>query len=272
MNPDSPNPTPPPSFTPPTSPAPPPSPNPPQAPAPAQRVEPPLPETLNLRSLFEALLRSPRALVRRLADPGHGAFVPFLVIAMLSLVVFGGVLGSFAMGAQMWAAPLKITAGLLIAGIICYPSLYIFSCLAGSQAGASQLAATFAGMLALAGLLLLGFAPAVWIFTQATDSLGFMGVLSLASWLIALIFGFRFLKDAVSSTGAVSKGPFSVWSIIFLLVTLQMTTSLRPILGRSNHLLTSEKKFFIQHWIESSGEVLDDKKPQSASATTPENP
>jgi hypothetical protein len=233
------------------------------------RIEPPLPETLNLRSLFEALLRSPRALVRRLADPGHGAFLPFLGIAVLSLIVFGLVLGSFAMGTQMWAAPLKITAGLLIAGIICYPSLYIFSCLAGSQAGASQLAATLAGMLALAGLLLLGFAPAVWIFTQATNSLGFMGLLSLAAWLIALIFGFRFLKDAVGSTGAVSKGPFSVWSIIFLLVTLQMTTSLRPILGTSNHLLTDEKKFFIQHWIESAGEGLPEKSKTAATAATP---
>ena len=247
-------------------------PTPPSTATATPRIEPPLPETLNLRSLFEALLRSPRALVRRLADPGHGAFIPFLVIAVLSLIVFGAVLGSFAMGAQMWAAPLKITAGLLIAGIICYPSLYIFSCLAGSQAGASQLAATFAGMLALSGLLLLGFAPAVWIFTQATNSLGFMGVLALASWLVALIFGFRFLKDAVSATGAVSKGPFSVWSIIFLLVTLQMTTSLRPILGRSNHLLTDEKKFFIQHWIESSGEELDAKKATATTtATTPQS-
>lgn len=268
MNQDSPNPTP--SFTPPTAPAPPPSPYGPQPPAPVPRTEPPLPETLNLRSLFEALLRSPRTLVRRLADPGHGALLPFLGIAILSLIVFGAVLGSFAMGTQMWAAPLKITAGLLIAGLICYPSLYIFACLAGSQAGASQLAATFAGMLALAGLLLLGFAPAVWIFTQATNSLGFMGVLALAAWFIALIFGFRFLKDAVSSTGAVSKGPFSVWSIIFLLVTLQMTTSLRPILGRSNHLLTDEKKFFIQHWIESSGEALpDQQKAASTSSVTP---
>jgi hypothetical protein len=244
-----------------------------QPPAPSNhRIEPPLPETLNLRSLFEALLRSPRALVRRLADPGHGAFLPFLVIAILSLIVFGGVLGSFAMGVQMWAAPLKITAGLLIAGLICFPSLYIFSCLAGSQAGAAQLAATFTGMLALAGLLLLGFAPAVWIFTQATNSLGFMGLLSLAAWLIALIFGFRFLKDAVSSTGAVSKGPFSVWSIIFLLVTLQMTTSLRPILGTSNHLLTDEKKFFIQHWIESVGEELPNKQKTAAtnSSATPQ--
>jgi len=241
---------------------------PPPSPPPAPPGEPPLPGTLDLRSLFEALLRSPRALVRRLADPGHGAFIPFVLIAMLSLVVFGGVLGSFAMGTQMWTAPLKITAGLLIAGVICFPSLYIFSCLAGSQAGASQLAATLAGMLALSGLLLLGFAPAVWIFTQATDSLGFMGALALLLAGVALVFGFRFLKDAVGSTGAVSKGPFSVWSIIFLLVTLQMTTSLRPILGTSDRLLTDEKKFFLQHWIESAGEELPGK--QKTAATTPE--
>jgi len=263
MNQDSPNPTP--SFTP----APSPSSYGPQA-SPPPRVEPPLPETLNLRALFEALLRSPRALVRRLADPGHGALIPFLLLAIVSLIVFGAVLGSFAMGTQMWAAPLKITAGLLIAGVICYPSLYIFSCLAGSQAGASQLAASFAGMLALAGLLLLGFAPAVWIFTQATNSLGFMGLLALGAWLIALTFGFRFLKDAVGATGAVSKGPFSVWSIIFLLVTLQMTTSLRPIIGRESWLLTDEKKFFIQHWIESAGEELPDHRAAATSSNTPQ--
>lgn len=261
MNENSPNPTPP------FAPAPLPSPYGPQPQA-APRVEPPLPETLNLRALFEALLRSPRALVRRLANPGHGAFIPFLVLAIVSLIVFGAVLGSFAMGAQMWAAPLKITAGLLIAGIICYPSLYIFSCLAGSQAGAAQLAASFVGMLALSGLLLLGFAPAVWIFTQATNSLGFMGFLALGAWLIALIFGFRFLKDAVGASGSVSKGPFSVWSIIFLLVTLQMTTSLRPILGRESWLLTSEKKFFIQHWIESAGEELPDQNAAANSSNT----
>ena len=223
---------------------------------PPPRVEPELPENLDLRALFEALLRSPRALVRRLANPGHGALLPFLGIAAVSLLVFGAVLGSFAMGGQLWAAPLKITAGLLVASLICFPSLYIFSCLAGSQAGAGQLAATFAGMLALAGLLLLGFAPAVWIFTQATDSYGFMGVLSLIPWFVALVFGFRFLRDAVASTGATAKGPFTVWSCIFLVVTLQMSTSLRPILGRSDRFLTDEKKFFIQHWLESADKDL----------------
>jgi len=234
--------------------------------------EPVLPEKLDMRAILEALLRDPKGLVQRLADPGHGALLPFIGIAVVSMIVFGVVLGSFAMHEQLWAAPLKITVGLLIAGLICFPSLYIFSCLAGSRAGAGQLAATLAGMLALAGLLLLGFAPAVWIFTQATDAFGFMGALALIPWLVALAFGFRFLHTAVGLTGATSEGPVTVWSCIFLVVTLQMTTSLRPILGVESRFLTDEKKFFVQHWIDSAGKSLPaSAKPQETEApSTPE--
>ncbi|QJE95645.1 hypothetical protein [Luteolibacter luteus] len=231
-------------------------PQPPPYYSPQPHAEPPLPDKLGMRSLFEALLRSPKALIQRLASPGHGALLPFLLLAIVSMIIFGLVLGTFAMHEQIWAAPLKITAGLLISGLICFPSLYIFSCLAGSRAGASQLAATLAGMLALSGLLLLGFAPAVWIFTQATDGYGFMGFIALATWFIAVAFGFRFLGSAIASTGANSKIPLVVWSCIFLVVTLQMTTSLRPIIGRSNRFLTNEKLFFVQHWITSSSESL----------------
>lgn len=231
-----------------------------------------LPAKLDLRAILDALLRSPKELVERLSEPGNGAFIRFIGIAVFSMLVFGVVLGSFAMHEQLWAAPLKITAGLLIAGLICFPSLYIFSCLAGSRAGASQLAATLAGMLALAGLLLLGFAPAVWIFTQATNAFGFMGVLSIAPWLVAIGFGVRFLRNAIALTGATGKGPITIWSCIFLLVTLQMTTSLRPILGRSDRLLTDEKKFFVQHWIEASDKSLPvtPRSPEPAQAPTPE--
>jgi hypothetical protein len=40
---------------------------------------------------------------------------------MLGLLLGG--LGSFAMGQQLWAAPAKIAAGLLISAVICFPSL-----------------------------------------------------------------------------------------------------------------------------------------------------
>ncbi|MGL5019823.1 MAG: hypothetical protein ACRDBP_16935, partial [Luteolibacter sp.] len=108
---------------------------------------------------------------------------------------------------------------------------------------------------------LLGFAPAVWIFAESTDSLGFMGALAIGAWIVAVSFALRFLKSVVALTGGSQRGPLVIWSAVFLLVTLQMTTSLRPILGRSSVLLTQEKKFFIQHWFETMGESL---KPETA--------
>ncbi len=219
-------------------------------------LEAPLPENLDLKSLFEALLRRPQALVARLADGNHGATERFAAMALVSFLLFGFVLGCFAKHEQLWAAPVKIVAGLLFSGVICFPSLYIFSTLAGARVSISQLAACLAGALALAGLLLLGFAPAVWIFAESTDSFGFMGTLGVGAWIIAVVFALRFLKSVVFATGGTQKGPLTIWSAVFLLVTLQMTTSLRPILGRSDVLLTQEKKFFLQHWGDQFGKSL----------------
>lgn len=227
-------------------------------------LEAPLPAKLDLKTLFEALLRRPHALIPRLAEPDHGATGKFALMAVISILLFGFVLGCFAKHDQLWAAPAKITAGLIFSGLICFPSLYIFATLAGARVSISQLAACLAGALALAGLLLLGFAPAVWIFAESTDSLGFMGTLAIGSWIIAVFFALRFLKSVIFATGGTQKGPLAIWSMVFLLVTLQMTTSLRPILGRSDLLLTQEKKFFLQHWFETMDKSL---KPQLAATT-----
>lgn len=224
--------------------------NPPEIPTshPSPSHDLPLDGRPDLKTLFEALLRRPAQLVARLAGDGHGATPRFALMAFGSFLLFGFVLGCFAKHEQLWAAPLKVTAGLGFASLICFPSLYIFATLAGARISISQLAACLAGALALAGLLLLGFAPAIWIFAESTDAFGFMGSLAIGSWIIALYFALRFLKAAVFATGGNQKSPLVVWSFVFLLVTLQMTTSLRPILGRSDHLLTHEKRFFLQHW------------------------
>jgi hypothetical protein len=228
-------------------------------------LEPPLAANPDLKSLFEALLRRPRVLVMHLAASRSGAAAKFGAMALGSILLFGLVLGCFAKHDQLWAAPLKIAAGLGISALICFPSLFIFATLAGARVGIGQLAACLAGALALAGLLLLGFAPAVWIFAESTDSFGFMGSLAIGAWLIAVYFALRFLKAAVVATGGSQKGPMAVWSLVFLLVTLQMTTSLRPILGRSDILLSQEKKFFLQHW----GEVFGKSLPKAPVAPNP---
>ncbi|MBC8126092.1 MAG: hypothetical protein H8M99_02945 [Gloeobacteraceae cyanobacterium ES-bin-144] len=231
-------------------------------------LEAPLPEQLDMKTLFEALLRRPHALVARLASGNHDATSRFATVAAISFLLFGFVIGCFAKHDQLWAAPAKITVGLLFSGVICFPSLYIFSTLAGARVSITQLAACFAGALALAGLLLLGFAPAIWIFAESTDSFGFMGTLAIGSWLIALAFALRFLKAVIFATGGSQKGPLTIWSVVFLLVTLQMTTSLRPILGTSDKLLTQEKKFFLQHWGDTFGEMLPKENKVKAEATT----
>jgi hypothetical protein len=41
-----------------------------------------------------------------------------------------------------------------------------------------------------------------------------------------------------------------IWTVIFLLVALQMTTTLRPIVGTAPTLLPTTKQFFVAHWIE----------------------
>jgi hypothetical protein len=48
--------------------------------------------------------------------------------------------------------------------------------------------------------------------------------------------------------------------IIFVVVCLQMTTALRPILGTSDTFLPTEKRFFLAHWFDTM-EKGDAKKP-----------
>ncbi len=211
---------------------------------PAERV--PIPHAF---AAIESLLRQPRRLMFQLRQPGAGKLiVAMLFTAFFCSLVYGVVAGTFSDGSQLWAAPLKIAAGLMISAAICLPSLYIFTCLSGSQARLVEICGLLAGLLMLMTILLVGFAPVVWIFSQSTESLAWMGVLHLIFWFVATLFGVRFLKAGFSHSSARSHAGLNVWIIIFLLVAVQMTTALRPILGTSKTFFPTEKQFFLGHW------------------------
>jgi hypothetical protein len=206
--------------------------------------------------MLEALLRRPRGVLHQLHEPGAARLIALmLVLAALCAALYGVVVGTFSGGAQLWAAPVKVTGGLLVCGLICLPSLYVFACLTGSTARLADVAGMVAGLLALMTLLLFSFAPVAWVFSQSTGSVAAMGTLHVVFWLIATYFGARFMYRGMARLGARSEAAFYFWMTVFVLVALQMTTALRPIVGKADTFLPTEKKFFLQHW----GESFDEK-------------
>ncbi len=209
-------------------------------------------------AVIEALLKQPGRLLHELQIGGGRVPLILLVSAVLCLAVFGGLLGTFSGGTQYWAAPLKVVGGVLVSLGICLPSLYIFSALGGMDARLSQVAGLLAAAIALTSLLLLGFAPVVWIFSQSSESEVFMGILALAFWVISLFFGFRLLLGAAASFGMHASQYLVVWLMIFFAVTLQMSTALRPIIGKAETLLPVRKMFFLEHWTAEMGAKAGD--------------
>ncbi|MES2736305.1 MAG: hypothetical protein V4672_08295 [Verrucomicrobiota bacterium] len=221
---------------------------------PALPIEP-MTGPVTLLSVIEHLLKHPGRILHECQQGRLQVPARLLLSTLISFSIFGLLLGSFSGGTQLWASPLKVTLGIVVAVLICLPSLYIFSALDGLDARLSQISAVMLSAVALAGLLLLGFAPVIWVFSTSTESLAFMGFLGLIFWIIGLYFGSRLLLQAATSLGMQSTGFLKTWLAIFIIVTLQMSTSLRPLIGTADTLLPDQKKFFLQHWVENLGQV-----------------
>lgn len=210
-------------------------------------------------AVVENLLKHPGRILFELG--GRRAAVVslgLLLIAVPSLAIYGAVAGSLAGGAQIFLAPAKILLGSVVCALICLPSLFIFLCLGGTDAKLRLVAGELLAMVALTALLLIGFAPVAWVFSQSTDSVALMAVLHLIFWAIAVCFGLRLLGRG--SGGQSSR----VWIVIYVVVCLQMMTALRPILGPSETFLPGAKIFFLVHMVET---IRDASRSDSAKSS-----
>jgi hypothetical protein len=204
-----------------------------------------------LAAAIESILRQPRRVMFQLRQPGASKLIAaMLFMSVVCSLIYGVIVGSFSGHEQWWAAPVKVAGGLFLSTIICLPSLYIFSCLSGSQARLVEIVGMVSGLLMLMTILLIGFAPVAWLFSESTNSLCWMGALHLLFWFISTLFGLRFLNAAFSHSNARSNAGLNTWIIIFVLVVLQMCTALRPIVGRADTFMPEQKKFFLTHWFD----------------------
>lgn len=213
-----------------------------------------LPAECRWNDVLSALLRQPGRIVYQLHDSAGGSKVDVVLagIALCCLIAYGVVVGLFSGGEQLWAAPAKIAGGSLVAAAICLPSLYVLACLGGAQdkLRMGPLAGVLLAMVALNSILLVSFAPIAWVFSQSTDSVAFISFLHLLLWGIGFYFGLRLVLVGARYLGVVDRGYVVLWIIIVTLVSLQMMTTLRPIVGRSKDFLPTEKKFFLSHFLE----------------------
>ena len=232
---------------------PPPIPNQPSQPPriPGHLAFEPMPEGRSPILVLEALLKYPGKIIHELQNNWRAPLaIWLLILALLGTATYGVVVGSFSGGTQMWIAPTKLALGTLLSVLICLPSLYIFACLGGIDARLRTVSGVLLAAVGLSALLLIGFAPVAWIFSQSTDSVAFMGALHLALWAIGIGFGLRLIGAMGRLLGGSAASQMKLWSLIFIVVCLQMTTTLRPIIGTSTHFLPGEKKFFLAHWFE----------------------
>ena len=220
----------------------------------------PMPRGASPPLVIEALLKYPGRIIHELQNNWRAALSLWLLsFALLGMLAYGVVVGSFSGSQQLWIAPAKIAMGTILSILICLPSLYIFTCLSGIDAQMRTVTGVLFATVSLAALLLIGFAPIAWIFSQSTESVAFMAALHIGLWAIGIMFGLRLLEGMAHVLGGSARNHLKFWSMIFIVVCLQMMTTLRPIVGRSDRFLSTEKKFFLTHW----GETLGMNQPKN---------
>lgn len=204
---------------------------------------------IGLMSTLESALKRPGKVLYEVYHSRTVALtLSMLVISIVSLGIYGVVVGSLSGGSQLWIAPAKIVGGTLLSIVICLPSLYIFLCLSGVDIGLRQVVGLISVATGLSALLLIGFCPVAWIFSQSTDSIALMAVLHLAFWSVGLLAGLRLLVRGANLNRIGKKGNIVIWIVIYILVSLQMMTTIRPIVGTASTFLPEQKEFFLTHW------------------------
>lgn len=203
-------------------------------------------------AVVEALLKSPASLLHAMRD-GRGTLGRLSLVIAASITIVGLVTASFGGGVQFLIVPLKMTLGIFVCALICFPSLHIFSCLSGARQSVRETWGALLMGVALMALLLLGFAPIAWIFSQATTSVAFVGGLHLLFLALSTLLGLGLVNRTL---GAMNQAPvrgLRLWGSLFMIVLFQMTTTLRPLVGAATGWALEGRLFFLTHWLRELG-------------------
>ena len=204
---------------------------------------------MNVVTALNAVLKTPDAVINR-QDRRNEQAAALFGGALVCYVAYAIAAGFFQGGETVVLAMLKIPLIILASVVLCLPSLYVFTSLAGAEFSRDTFTTAVAGFCAIAGLILIGLMPVTWLFSVSTISLGFVVWMHMVIWVIALAFARRLLVRMATP----ARGAIGLWLVMLFIVSLQMTTYLRPVLWRDSGapVIELEKKSFFSHLYESS--------------------
>jgi hypothetical protein len=119
------------------------------------------------------------------------------------------------------------------------PVLYVLLTIRGSEKSFFELLFLVLGSLATTGVILLSLLPVAWFFSLSLDNIAILAFLNLVFIFLSIVFGLFFLSKGIYYVGAkktegtkreVPKtlGVLVIFTILFLIVSLQMKDNLRP--------------------------------------------
>lgn len=197
------------------------------------------------------LLKSPQKVTDAIAGQQQvgKSSIQLLLAGIICHSAFGLAVGLYGGTAVAIMAVVKIPLVAVCALLVCFPSLYVFTCVAGSPLNLSQALMLGCSCLAMTGLILVGLAPVAWLFAVSTESISFVVMLTLIIWLIAAMFTARYVGRMKDNKAFQRQSGIKLWFVILTIVTMQMLTYMRPILVKpESGWWTSNKMFFLKHF------------------------
>lgn len=203
-------------------------------------------EPASMLQAFDELLKQPAQTVSRAASSRVAIWL--MGGALLSASVYGAAAGFFQGGTAILLPMLKAPLILAFSLLLCLPSLYIIGSMLGARLSAQRFRVAVAGFAGMIGLLMIGLMPIVWLFSVSSRSMAFVATLHVFLWIVCVAFAARFLGLALRESGA--RAAPILWVLLFLIVSLQVATFLRPVLWYEPGapLFRAEKLFFLEHF------------------------
>jgi hypothetical protein len=199
---------------------------------------------VNVFDSMNQILKTPDVALSEKNAGAHSAAL--LTGAVLCYVAYAAASGFFQGGWSVALAVLKMPTIILGSILLCLPSLYVFTALAGADFTPREFGRIVSAFCAIAGLILVAMVPVAWLFSVSTTSMRFVVWMHVFVWLAAILFARRMLLRTPTRAHTV----VGLWLILLFIVSLQMTTHLRPVLWRDEGepIFATGKKTFLMHF------------------------